>query len=69
MEISDMSQEDIERLDEIRNLPISVIVDAIDWWNHQAPDAMKRFVVVTTYFETILMTSEMADQALKEWNE
>lgn len=68
MEIpDDISPEDIERLNEIRSLPPPVIVDAIKWWNHYAPDDMKRFIVVTAYYESMLCTTDLADEALEQW--
>lgn len=67
MEIPEISKDDLERLEEIRRLPRNVIVDAIKWWNDEAPEGVKRFIIVTTYYESILSTSEFADEALKEW--
>lgn len=70
MEIpDDISPEDMERLNEIRSLPPPVIFDAIKWWNHYAPNDMKRFIVVTAYYESMLThnTSDLTDEALREW--
>ena len=63
----DISPEDIERLNEIRSLPPPVIQDAIHWWNHDAPIAMKNFIIVTAYYESMLYTSEFADEVLQQW--
>lgn len=64
---SEISPDDIERLNEIRSLPPPVIADAIKWWNYGAPDAMKKFIIVTAYYESMLCTTDLADEALKQW--
>lgn len=69
MEPDEISQEDIERLEEIRTLPVEVIKNAIKWWNEEAPNVVKQFIVVTAYYESMLITSEFADEALQYWNE
>jgi hypothetical protein len=63
----EISPEDMEKLNEIRSLPPPVVRDAIYWWNHDAPIAMKNFIIVTAYYESILFTSELADEALQQW--
>lgn len=63
----DLDNEDFERLEEIRSLPREVIVDAINWWNYDADEGMKRFIVASTYYEILTQTAEDAEKALKQW--
>lgn len=63
----ELDDEDTERLNEIRSLPKDTILDAIDWWNLDAPDTLKRFIVVSTYYELLTQQSEHAEKALKQW--
>ena len=62
MEISD---DDLQRVNEIRNLPVSFLKEALEWWNTQASARIKQFVVITCYYEFLAMQAEEADDYLK----
>jgi len=62
MEISD---DDLQRVNEIRNLPVSFLKEALDWWNTQASARIKQFVVITCYYEFLAMQAEEVDDYLK----
>jgi hypothetical protein len=42
-------------------------MDALHWWNMEAPENLKRFVAVTTYYEMLTAAADYADNALVEW--
>lgn len=63
----EISSDDLQRLEEIRSLPPSVIAEAIRWWNHEAPSAIKKFIIVCAYYEAMLSTTELADEVLEQW--
>lgn len=52
------TKEEEEKLGEILSLPEGIIKDAIHWWNQDVPQATKRLIVVSAYYETILMETE-----------
>ena len=58
MEISD---DDLERLHEIRNLPVSFLREAVNWWNTQATAKVQQFVIVTCYYEFLAMQADNVD--------
>ena len=62
------SHDDEERIEEIRNLPTSVIADAFNWWNSDSYSNMKRWIVVSSYYEFLAQSSEYADEILEEWS-
>lgn len=63
----DITQEDMDRLEEIMHLPTQTIAEALHWWNMEAPENLKRFVAVTTYYEILMAAVDSADNALVEW--
>lgn len=63
----ELDDEDYERLSEIRSLPRDTIVSAIDWWNVEAPESFKRFIIVSAYYELLAQQSEYAEKALEQW--
>lgn len=63
----DLDDEDFERLQEIRSLPREVVVDSINWWNHDADEGMKRFIVASTYYEILTQMANDAEKALEQW--
>jgi hypothetical protein len=63
-----MSEEDAQRIKEIKSLPNKFAVEAIDWWNHHADEVLKRVIIVMAYFEYLTQSSEFADKALEEWS-
>lgn len=65
MEISD---DDLERMEEIRNLPNGFAIEAFHWWNNEADHTLKNVIVVMAYYEMLTQASEFADQALEEWS-
>jgi hypothetical protein len=66
---NNISPEDLARLEEIRSLPLATIAEAIKWWNHEAPDPIKKFIIVCAYYEGMLSTTELADEVLRQWSE
>lgn len=57
----EMSDDDLERVHEIRNLSAGFLREAIDWWNTQATARIKQFVVVTCYYEFLAMQADNID--------
>ena len=62
-----LDEEDFEKLEEIRSLPREVIVDSINWWNHDADEGMKRFIVASTSYEVLTQMADNAEKALIQW--
>lgn len=54
----EFTKEEKETFNEILSLPEGVIKDAIHWWNKDATQATKRLIVVSAYYETILLDAE-----------
>ena len=65
MEISD---EDKERMEEIRTLPNEFAVEAFKWWHKHADKALKNVIIVMAYYEMLAQSSEYADKALEDWS-
>jgi len=57
----EISDDDLERVNEIRNLPVGFLHEAIEWWNTQATARIKQFVVVTCYYEFLAMQADNVD--------
>lgn len=63
----EFTQDEIERVHEIRGMPESYVREAMHWWNTEAPPYVKRFVVVTCYYESMLSQVNNADDW--EWGD
>lgn len=62
------NEDDYERVQEIQSMSPDFIKDAIEWWNSVASETIKRFVVVTCYYEWLAMQADKADDVLVDWN-
>lgn len=60
-------EDDLQRIEEIRTMPTTFIKEAIDWWNGVATESMKRFVVVTCYYEWLALQADHVDDAVVDW--
>lgn len=54
----EFTKEDKEKLSEILSLPEGIIKDAIHWWNKEVSQATKRLIVVSAYYETVIIEAE-----------
>ena len=63
------NEEDLARLEDIRNLPPKVIQEALLWWNDVAPKDIKMFIIVATYFEYLVSGVEEVDEFIEEWKD
>lgn len=64
----ELNDDDYERLKEIRSLPAEFAEQAFNWWNEEANDAMKRFIIVSTYYEYLAHASEFIDNIVVDWS-
>ena len=62
------SDDDLQRMEEIRNLPTSFVVEAVDWWNNKVSQSIKNFIVVSSYYEWLALQSESADDVVQLWD-
>jgi hypothetical protein len=62
------NEDDYERIQEIQSMSPNFIKDAIEWWNGEANESIKRFVVVTCYYEWLALQADKADDVLADWN-
>lgn len=62
-----LDDEDYERLEELRNLPLKTVVEALRWWNEEADESLKRFVAVSAYYEVQLHSANLIDEVSETW--
>jgi hypothetical protein len=63
----ELTEDDHERIKEITSASPEFIKEAIDWWNEKAKESIKRFVVVTCYYEWLLANANAVDNLLDDW--
>ena len=57
----ELSEDDLQRVQEIRNLSPEFLAEAVTWWNTQATQKIRQFVVVTCYYEFLAMQADDVD--------
>jgi hypothetical protein len=63
------TEDDYQRIKEIKSVSPEFIKEAIGWWNTQASESVKRFVVVTCYYEWLAIQANHADDILSHWED
>jgi hypothetical protein len=67
IEPEEFTQDEMERVHEIRGMPAEYVKEALEWWNTEAPQYVKRFVIVTCYYESMMHEMGHADEW--EWSD
>lgn len=62
----EMNNDDYERIEEIKTLSTDFLVEALHWWNDDACEKLKHFIIVTCYYEFLTMKAEDADDFLAD---
>jgi hypothetical protein len=62
----EMSDDDLERIQEIKTLSTDFLAEALNWWNSEATEKLKRFVIITCYYEFLTMQAEGVDDFLAD---